>query len=394
MKKALEGVRILDLTRVLAGPYASMVLSDLGAEIIKIETPGHGDDSRGYGPFLNGESAYFMSINRNKKSLTLNLKTEEGKKIFFRLLKDADVVLENFRPGTMDKLGLAYEELEKANPGIIYAACSGFGHSGPYSQKAAYDIIVQAMSGMMSITGTPDGPPTRTGASIGDITAGLFTAIGIVSALYNRKETGKGQKVDVAMLDCQVAILENAVARYFISGKSPEPIGNRHPSISPFSVFSASDGYIIVAAGNDFLWKKWCEAVGRNDLADDPRFKTNSDRTEHWELLEEIMNDVIGAKTVEEWLDLFEKSGIPSSPINNLEKVVQHPQVLAREMIVYQEHPVAGRVMMPGIPIKLSKTPGEITTPAPLLGEHTQSILNGLGYTDDDISRLKEQGVI
>ncbi|MEB3100094.1 CaiB/BaiF CoA transferase family protein [Ferviditalea candida] len=394
MKKALEGVRILDLTRVLAGPYASMVLSDLGAEIIKIETPGSGDDSRGYGPFLNGESGYFMSVNRNKKSLTLNLKTEEGKQIFFELLKDADVIMENFRPGTMEKLGLAYEELEKANPGIIYAACSGFGHSGPYSQKAAYDIIVQAMSGMMSITGTPGGPPTRTGASIGDITAGLFTAIGILSALFHRMQTGQGQKVDVAMLDGQVAILENAVARYFATGKSPEPIGNRHPSITPFSVFSASDGYLIIAAGNDYLWSKWCEAVDRIDLEEDPRFKTNSDRTEHWEQLETIMNDVIGTKTVEEWLELFERNGIPSGPINNLEKVVQHPQVLAREMIVYQDHPVAGRVMMPGIPIKLSKTPGEITAPAPLLGEHTQSILTNLGYTDDEICRLKELGVI
>jgi CoA:oxalate CoA-transferase len=394
MDKVLQGVRVLDLTRVLAGPYASMILGDLGADVIKIENPNGGDDSRGYGPFVNGESVYFISINRNKKSLSLNLKAPEGKEIFLSLVKRADVVLENFRPGTMEKLGLGYEELEKINPGIIYAASSGFGHSGPYSQKAAYDLIIQGMGGIMSLTGEPDGPPTRVGASIADITSGLFTAIGILAALHKRKETGRGQKVDVAMLDCQVAILENAIARFDVTGESPKPTGNRHPSITPFAVFRASDGYLVVAAGNENLWQKLCRAVDREDLAEDPRFKTNSDRTDNWDVLEPIMSEVIAKRSVEEWLNLFEEAGIPSGPINDVAKVVEHPQVLARDMVVYQQHPIAGRIMMPGIPIKFSKTPGSIETPAPLLGEHNQAILKELGYTETEIERLKEKGVI
>lgn len=394
MGKGLQGLRVLDLTRVLAGPYASMVLADLGAEVIKIENPEGGDDARGYGPFLNGESVYFMSINRNKKSLSLNLKSEKGKEIFRQLVKEADIVLENFRPGTMEKLGLGYEELEKVNPRIIYAASSGFGHTGPYSQKAAYDLIVQGMGGIMSLTGFQDGPPTRVGASIGDITSGLFTVIGILAALHKRKETDQGQKVDVAMLDCQVAILENAIARFAVEGESPKPTGNRHPSITPFAVLQASDGYLVVAAGNDQLWKKWCSAVGRQDLAADSRFATNSDRTDNWEALEPIMSDVIAERTVEEWLLLFEEAGVPCGPINDVAKVVEHPQVIAREMVVYQEHPVAGRVMIPGIPIKLSKTPGSIESPSPLLGEHSEMILQQLGLTDGQIQELKQQGVL
>jgi CoA:oxalate CoA-transferase len=394
MEKALQGVRVLDLTRVLAGPYCSMVLGDLGADIIKIENPEGGDDSRGFGPFVNGESVYFISLNRNKKSLSLNLKTEEGKEIFRKLVKEADIVVENYRPGTMEKLGLGYEELEKINPGIIYAASSGFGHTGPYSQKAAYDLIVQGMGGIMSLTGEPDGPPTRVGASVGDITSGLFTTIGILAALNKRKETGKGQKVDVSMLDCQVAILENAIARYAVTGVSPKSTGNRHPSITPFAVLTASDSYLIVAAGNDNLWKKWCYTVNREDLAEDPRFKTNGDRTENWAALEPIMNEILVQRGVEEWLTIFEEAGIPASRINDVENVVNHPQVKAREMIVHQDHPVAGRIMMPGIPVKLSKTPGSIETPAPLLGQHTEDVLKTLGYSDQDLERLKEQGVI
>lgn len=395
-KKALEGIRVLDLTRVLAGPYASMVLGDLGAEIIKIETPDGGDDARGFGPFLNGESVYFISINRNKKSMALNLKKEEGKEIFRRMVKEADVVLENYRPGTMEKLGLGYEELKEINPRIIYASSSGFGHTGPFSSKAAYDLIVQGMGGIMSLTSLEEGgPPTRVGASVGDITAGLFTVIGILSALQHRNRTGEGEKVDVAMLDCQVAILENAIARYAISGTSPKATGNRHPSITPFAVFRAHDDYIVVAAGNDQLWQKWCAVVGRPELADDARFATNALRTDHWTELELIMQEVMEQRTVDEWLGLFEEAGIPSSCINDVEKVVRHPQVLAREMIVHQEHPVAGRVMMPGIPIKLSAAPGSIDLPAPGLGEHTEMLLQEmLGYTNEEIEQLYSAGVV
>lgn len=394
--RALEGIRILDLTRVLAGPYASMVLGDLGAEVIKIETPNGGDDARGFGPFLNGESVYFISINRNKKSLSLNLKKEKGKEIFLKLVREADVVLENYRPGTMEKLGLGYEVLKEINPRIIYAASSGFGHTGPFSNKAAYDLIVQGMGGIMSLTGLQeDGIPTRVGASIGDITAGLFTTIGILSALYSRNITGQGQKVDVAMLDCQVAILENAIARYVVTGMSPKATGNRHPSITPFAVFKTQDSYIIIAAGNDQLWRKWCIAVERPELAEDRRFLTNSLRTDNWTALEPIMQEIIAGRSVEEWLELFEEAGIPSSSINDVEKIVKHPQILAREMIVHQQHPVAGRVMMPGIPIKLSDTPGYIETPAPGLGEHTELILQEfLGCTLEDIHQLRSAGVV
>lgn len=395
-QKALEGIRVLDLTRVLAGPYASMVLGDLGAEIIKIETPDGGDDARGFGPFLNGESVYFISINRNKKSLALNLKKEEGKDVFRKMVKEADVVLENYRPGTMEKLGLGYEALKEINPRIIYASSSGFGHTGPFSSKAAYDLTVQGLGGIMSLTSLQEGgPPTRVGASVGDITAGLFTVIGILSALQHRSCTGEGEKVDVAMLDCQVAILENAIARYAVTGTPPKATGNRHPSITPFAVFKAQDDYIVVAAGNDQLWRKWCTVVGRAELAEDSRFATNMLRTDHWTELEPIMQEVMEQRTVDEWLGIFEAAGIPSSGINDVEKVVQHPQVLAREMIVHQEHPVAGRVMMPGIPIKLSTAPGSIDLPAPGLGEHTETVLQEiLGYTGEEIEQLRSAGVI
>lgn len=275
MKQALEGIRVLDLTRVLAGPFATMILADMGAEVIKIEMPEKGDDARQYGPFTNGESGYFMSINRNKKSITMNLKNQKSKEVFIEMLKKADVVVENYRPGTMEKLGLGYEEIKKINPKIIYAASSGFGHSGPYSKRPAYDGVVQAMGGIMSITGQKGGKPTRVGPSIGDITAGLYTAIGILGALNYREKTGIGQKVDVAMLDCQVSILENAISRYFVTGVSPKPAGNRHASVVPFEPFETLDGEIMIAVGNDALWKKFCQCINADEMANEERFTTN-----------------------------------------------------------------------------------------------------------------------
>jgi len=392
--KALEGVKILDLTRVLAGPYATMILGDLGAEIIKVEIPVIGDDSRHFGPFINGESAYFMSLNRNKRSMTLNLKTEEGKTIFKRFIEKVDVIVENFKPGTMDKLGLGYDVLKKINPQIIFASSSGFGQTGPYSKKAAYDGVIQAMSGIMSITGQEGGEPTRVGPSIGDITAGLFTAIGILTALQSRNTNGKGQMVDIAMLDCQVAILENAIARYLVSGDIPKPIGNRHSSIVPFEPFEASDGSLMIAVGNDLLWQKFCTAMNRKALAEDERFKTNLKRNENYTQLKEIIAEEIQKKSIGQWQSIFDQAGVPCGPINTIDAVVSNEQVKAREMIVDIDHPKAGRTQIPGIPIKMSETPGRIQRPAPELGEHTEILLKEyLSMEDDEIELMKEKGV-
>lgn len=393
--KPLENVKVLDLTRVLAGPYASMMMADFGAEIIKIESPKTGDDSRAFGPFVGGESAYFMSLNRGKRSITMNLKSPKAQELFKKMVKKVDVVLENYRPGTMEKFGLGYEEIKKINPNIIYTACSGFGHTGPYSKKPAYDVIVQGMGGIMSITGQENGEPTRVGASVGDLTAGLFAVIGTLTALYNREKTGVGQKVDVAMLDCQVAILENAISRYLVNGVAPGPIGNRHPSITPFEAFQAKDGYVIIAVGNDRLWKKFCDLIGRQELIEDERFITNAKRTENQKQLKGILDTIFPAKTVDEWLEAIDGAGIPCGPINTIDRVMKDPQVLAREMMVEVEHPVAGKFKMPGIPIKLSETPGEVESPSPLLGQHTEEILNELlGLSKEDVAKLKAEGAL
>ncbi|MHC1760731.1 MAG: CaiB/BaiF CoA transferase family protein [Negativicutes bacterium] len=373
--KPLAGLRVLDLTRVLAGPYCAMMLADYGADIVKIEPPKVGDDSRAFGPFVGKESAYFMSLNRNKRSMTLNFKRQEEVDVFKEMVKHADVVLENYRPGTMEKFGLGYDELKAINPSIIYAACSGFGHSGPYQYKPAYDIIVQAMGGIMSITGPEGGEPSRVGASVGDIIAGMFTAYGVMMALYHREKTGEGQKVDVGMLDCQVAVLENAIARYVTSGNVPVPLGNRHPSISPFSSFTAKDGHIIVGAGNERLWIKLCNILGTPELLKDPRFDTNSNRTAHVKELSAILNEVFSHKTISEWLVVLEEAELPCAPINTIDKIVNDPQIKARDMIVEVEHPIAGHLKMAGLPVKMSVTPGAIERPAPLLGQHTAELL-------------------
>lgn len=388
-RQALENIKVLDLSRVLAGPYATMLLADMGAEVIKIESPKTGDDSRAFGPYLEGESAYFMSINRNKKSITLNLKSEEGKKIFWDLVKKCDVLVENFRPGTMEKLGFGYEDIKKVNPRMIYAAASGFGHSGPYSKRPAYDAVVQAMGGIMSITGPKEGPMSRVGASIGDIGAGLFTAIGILAALNYRNLTGIGQKVDVAMLDCQVAMLENAISRYLISGVLPKPAGNRHTSITPFEPFTTSDGEIMIAAGNDVLYRKLMEFIGGEEYISDPRFIDNPKRTENIEMLKPIIDELTAKKTTKEWQGILDAAGVPNGPINTVDKVIEDPQVNARNMIVEIEHPVAGKTKIPGVAIKMSETQGQVHSPAPILGQHTDEILKDfLGYSENEIKKL------
>ncbi len=395
MPGALTGLRVLDLTRVLAGPYATMVLGDLGAEVIKLEQPGTGDESRNFGPFKNGFSLYFMSVNRGKQSLTLDLKAPQGKEIFLELVKQSDVLVENFRPGAMKKLGLDYETLKQSQPSLIYAACSGFGQTGPYAERGAYDMIIQGMGGIISITGEPMRPPVRVGTSISDITAALFTAIGILSALRHRDRTGEGQLVDVAMLDSMVAILENAIVRHFATGEIPQPLGSQHPAITPFEAFESADAYIIIAIGNDSLWEKFCQHVERLDLVSDERFATNASRTTNHDQLHPILAEIMRRRTTDQWIEGLDALGVPCGPINTIDKVVNHPQVLAREMIAKVSHDITGSVEVPGVPIKLSKTPGQVTTPAPALGEHTAKILTGLlGKSPETVDKLEQEGIV
>lgn len=390
----LNNIKVLDFTRVLAGPYATMILGDLGAEIIKIEEPSNGDDSRAFGPYQNGESAYFMSINRNKRSLTLNLKTPEAKAIVFELVKKVDVVVENFRPGTMEKLGIGYDVLKEINPRLIFGSSSGYGQSGPYSRRPAYDGVVQALGGLMSITGAAGGEPTRVGTSIGDITAGLFCAIGILAALHERESSGLGQMVDVAMLDCQVAILENAISRYEVTGTVPGPIGNRHPSIVPFEPFETATSPIMMAVGNDKLWETYCRIIGFDD-AQDPRFATNPERNRNYAILRPLLAERMKSKSCEEWQTLFDKEGVPNGPINTVDKVVNNEQVRAREMIVEVDHPRAGKMRIPGMPIKLSRTAGAIRKAAPVLSADSADVLHEyLGLSAEEIAKLKEKGVL
>ena len=395
MAGPLKGIRVLDLTRILAGPYATMILRDLGAEVIKIEQPGVGDEARDFGPFKNDFSLYFMSVNRGKKSITLNLKSPRGKELFLELVKGSDILVENFRPGTMEKLGLDYESLKTHHPSLLYAACSGFGQTGPYAMRGAYDMIIQGMGGIISITGEPDRPPVRVGTSIGDITSALFTAIGILSALRHRDQTGEGQLIDVGMLDCQVAILENAMVRYFSTGDIPRPLGRRHPAITPFEIFESADGYVVIAIGNNELWRKFCEHVDHPELIDDERFHTNALRTENHESLFPILAEIMCRRTTDEWVEALETIGVPCGPVNTVDKVANDPQVLARDMIAEVEHNTTGTVQIPGIPIKLSETPGQIDAPAPNLGEHTSEVLTGLlGLEAEEVNQLKQNGIV
>ena len=395
MAGPLNGIKVLDLTRVLAGPFATMILADLGAEVIKIEQPDTGDESRNFGPFKNGFSLYFMSVNRGKRSVTLNLKSDRGKAIFKQLVQQNDILVENFRPGTMKKLGLDYGTLAVVHPQLIYAACSGFGQTGPYAEKGAYDMIIQGMGGIISITGEPDGSPVRVGTSISDITAALFTTIGILSALHHRNITGKGQFVDVAMLDSLAAVLENAIVRYFATGDNPQPLGSRHPAITPFEAFKSADGQIIIAIGNDVLWSKFCEFVDKKDLITDARFNTNNKRTDNHDELQPILSEIMCQRTTDEWIEALENIGVPCGPINTIDKVVNHPQIEAREMIAKVVHEITGTVQVPGVPIKMSDTPGKIETPAPSLGEHTDTVLmNELNIPVDEIEELRQEGVI
>jgi CoA:oxalate CoA-transferase len=371
-----SGLLILDLTRVLAGPYCTMMLAELGARVVKVEDPRGGDDSRRFEPFFEGQSAYFASLNRGKESIALDLKDAADRAVFWELVRRADVLVENYRPGTLERLGFGHEQLLAANPRLIRASVSGFGQTGPWSRKPAYDLIVQALSGMMSVTGQPGNPPTKSGTSIGDITGGLFLLAGIAAALYKREKTGRGEQVDVAMLDGQLAILESAIMRYAATGRVPGQMGNRHPSITPFEPYAAADRLFIIAAGNDTLYVKLCQALGRSDLIADPRFVGNRDRTRHAEELKIILEEILRAAPAAHWIAVLETAGVPCSLIQDVAEAVSHPQAQARNMIVQ-----AGGLSMPGNPIKFGACADAPTRrPAPELdadGERIRRELRG-----------------
>jgi CoA:oxalate CoA-transferase len=397
MSGPLEGIRVVDLTWVLAGPFASMILCDLGADVIKVERPPYGDAVRLTGPFVSGESCYFFSVNRGKKSVCFDLKAERGRELFLRLVDLSDVVMENFTPGTMEKLGLGYDVLQNRNPRLIYAATSGFGQTGPERLRPALDIVVQGMGGVMSITGEPSGPPVRPGLSLGDIAAGLYTAVGVLAALHEREKSGRGQLIDIAMLDCQIAILENAFIRYFATGELPKPIGSRHPLATPFQAFPTSDGWIVLALswGVENQWELLCATIGRTELIDDPRFDTPPVRTEHHAELEPILNEAMRQKTTSEWLQEFDAIGLPCGPLNNIAQAAEYPQVLARRMLVEVEHPRIGRLKLPDTPVKLSRTPGGIKGPSPALGQDTYDVLSSLlGLSTQELDELASAGAI
>ncbi|MEJ0026852.1 MAG: CoA transferase [Rhizomicrobium sp.] len=381
----LSGILVIDLTRVLAGPFAALMLNEFGARVIKVEPPKTGDDSRHIGPFVTTpsgkvKSGYFMSVNRAKESIALDLKAQGDRAIFEALLARADVLIENYRGGTMEKLGYGYEALKDKYPKLIYCGVSGFGHTGPYAGRPAYDMVVQAMGGVMSLTGHPDSPPTRVGTSTGDLSAGLFATIGIVTALYDRRNTGKGQKVDISMLDSQVALLENAISRYVATGEPPGRLGSRHPSIAPFAAFATRDGHIAIAAGNDELFARVARVLGRDDLAADERFVSNPKRVQNHEALHEAMEIALSAHPSQHWLDALDAAGVPCGPLNNVAQVMADPQVLSRNMIVETLDPDLGPIRMQGNPVKLSGHADPKTRAhAPELDEHRLAILKELG---------------
>lgn len=395
-KGALTGVRVLDLTRVLAGPFCTMMMADMGAEVIKIEVPDTGDDSRQLPPFVKGESAYYMNLNRNKKGITLNLKKSEGKRIFLEMVRKSDIVVENYRPGTMEKLGLGYEDLAKINPRIVYGCVSGFGHFGPYKDRAGYDIIGQAMGGLMSTTGWPGGQPTRTGTAIADVLAGLSVSVGLLAALRNRDVTGRGQKVDVALADSVVASLEIINQIYLTTGRNPERIGNRYESVYPYDSFIAKDGSLVIGCGNDKLWAKLCQVMGKAELAHDERYDKNPKRVQKHAEVKPLVEEWTKTKSIDEAVELLLAAGIPAAPINTIERVVKDPHISgAREMFVEMEHPRAGKTRLTGSHLKFSATPTAFRNPSPLLGQDNEAVYEDLlGFTKQQIKDLKENGVI
>jgi crotonobetainyl-CoA:carnitine CoA-transferase CaiB-like acyl-CoA transferase len=374
----LAGLRVIDLTRVLAGPFCAMALGDMGAEVLKIEEPGKGDDTRGWPPFAGGEATYFLAVNRNKKSLTLNLKAPEGREILGKLIARSDVVLENFRPGTMDRLGLGYESLRAANPRLVYCAISGFGESGPEANRPGYDLIVQGESGVMDLTGFADGPPVKVGNSIADLVAGMAAAQGITLALLARERSGRGQKVAIGMLDVMASLLTYQAGLYWNAAGRPTRRGNQHPSIVPYEVFRAQDAYLTIGVANNSLWERFCGALECPELARDPRFDTEANRVANREPLVALLNETLGARPADVWLAALDRAGVPAGRIKTVAEVCESPHLRARGMAVTLDHPKAGAVTVMGVPIRLHGTPGAATAPSPLLGQHTEEILTGL----------------
>ena len=394
--KALSGVRVLDLTRALAGPYCTLMLGDYGADVIKIELPGRGDDTRHWGPpYIDGESAYFLSINRNKRSLTLNLKDPTGREVFMRLARNADVVVENFTPGVVNRLGIDYEAVKAENPRIVYSSISGFGQTGPYREKPAYDQMMQGLGGIMSLTGDPDGQPQKTGVALADIGAGMLAAYAVMTALFHRERTGVGQYIDVSMLDLQVAWLTYQAATYFATDTPPPRVGAAHPNLVPYQAFKCADGkYINVAVGNERFWQRFCKALGREDLVEMPEYAQNKDRVKNRDQLVALLQQEFDTRSTNRWVDILEEAGVPCGPINDLADVFSDPQVKARDMLLEVQHPSAGKIKQTGIPIKFSATPGSIDSPPPLLGQHSKEILLELGYSQDEVEALEQQEVI
>ncbi len=397
MTGPLAGIKVLDLTQVLFGPFTTMLLSDMGAEVIKIERPEYGDLARGNGPFINDTSTYFASLNRGKKSITLDVSKKEGRVLFFKLTQQVDVLVETLTPKAVDELGIGYEKVKKHNPAIIYAAGSGFGLNAPDKDKPAFDVIIQAMGGVMSITGEENGPPIRPGVSYGDITAALFMCIAILAAIRERDKTGKGQLIDISMLDCQAAVLENAFVRYLNTGEIPQPLGTRHPVITPFQLFQTKDNYVAVAlrGGVKNQWPLFCTAIDRIDLIDDPRFADGWQRTLNYKILEPILKRVMKTKTTAEWIKELEQLGIPCGPLNTIPQAAEEPHLQNRNMFLDITDSKGQTIKVVNNPLKFSRTPASPQRGAPELGEHTEQILRKLlGMSPDAITRLREKKVI
>jgi crotonobetainyl-CoA:carnitine CoA-transferase CaiB-like acyl-CoA transferase len=393
----LNGVRVVDLTRVLAGPYCTMMLGDLGADVIKIEIPGRGDDTRQWGPPFteSGESAYFISTNRNKRSLTLNLKLEKGQEILKELIQYADILVENFRTGTLENWGFDYETLQEIRPGLIYCTITGYGYTGPSKDRPGYDFMVQALGGFMSVTGPSEGEPTRAGVAIADLATGMFACNAILAALFSRQQTGEGQRIDMALLDSQVALMTYVASNYLVSGDLPGRYGNGHPNIVPYQSFKARDQYFAFAAGNDRQWAKFCEAIEHPQWVDDPKFSTNAARVKHRELVITNLDELFATRDAAEWMALCDEIGIPAAPIKNMAQVFADPQVKARNMRLEISHPTEERLPIVGSPLKIPTSPVQMRYPPPLLGQHTEEILKAyLGYDDEILQSLSNEGVI